>query len=97
MLINIDNALSCSPLSGFILFPLPAKKLLWEARDATTWRVEFDATLKNRALFGLSIDGGLTKMTLGSGGMSTATTDWGNWYAEVDSFGALIMIASSLL
>ena len=97
MFINIDTAVSCSPLVGFILCPLPTKKLLWEARDATTWRVEFDAALKERELFGLSTDGQLTKMQLGYGGISTTPTDWGKWYAEMDSFGTLIMIASSLL
>lgn len=97
MLIDIDTAVSCSPLLGFIMCPLPTKKLLWEARDATVWRLEFDAVLKERELFGLATDGQLTKMKIGSGGISTTAIDWGKWYAEMDSFGTLIMIAASLL
>jgi len=97
MLIDIDTAVRCSPLQGFIMCPLPTKKVLWEARDASSWRVEFDATLKERELFGVSTDGQLTKMQIGSEGISTTASDWGKWYAEMDSFGTLIMIAASLL
>lgn len=45
----------------------------------------------------MSNDGQLTKVRLEYAGISTSAANWGKWYAEMDSFGTLIMIASSLL
>jgi hypothetical protein len=61
------------------------------------WRKEFDTALREKELFALSNDGQLTKLRLEYAGLSTSAADWGKWYAEMDSFGTLIMIASSLL
>ena len=97
MLIDISGALSCVPLAGFALFPLPATKSLWEARNTTAWRTEFDVTLREKELFGISTEGQLTSLRFEYGGMRKTTADWGKWYAEMDSFGTLTMIASSLL
>lgn len=95
--IDIGNAVRCTPFAGFELPPLPSKKALWEARNVEKWRKEFDGSLRGKELFALATDGQLTKLRLEYSGLSTSATDWGTWYAEMDSFGTLIMMASSFL
>ena len=95
--IDLGDAVRCTLFNGFALPPLPAKKVLWEARTAESWRKEFDTTLREQELFALSNDGTLTKLRLEYAGLSRSAADWGIWYAGMDSFGTLIMIASSLL
>jgi len=48
MLMDIDHTVKIVLLAGFAIFPLPAKKILWEARNASTWRAQFSETLKDR-------------------------------------------------
>ncbi|KAF2463778.1 uncharacterized protein BDR25DRAFT_362456 [Lindgomyces ingoldianus] len=52
--INLDHAVTCISLEGFILAPLPAKKTIWEAPDAKQWRAELDLTIQAREIFGLA-------------------------------------------
>lgn len=97
MLIDIDNAIRRSPLASFVVFPLPMKKVLWEAPNAEIWSREIKVILKDRELFGLGTDGQLKRVGLEHGGMNITTAGWENWCAEMDSFGTLAMMASSLL
>jgi hypothetical protein len=48
MLIDIESAVSCAPLAGFAVFPLPAKKVLWGAPNAAAWKTESDVGLRER-------------------------------------------------
>lgn len=95
--IDIDCAVRSPALTGFAIFPLPAKKVLWEAPNAAAWRVEFAEGLRQRELFGLATDGRLMKLRCDLGMMDVTATDWEDWYASMDEFGTLIMIAASLL
>jgi hypothetical protein len=98
-LINIDRAVTCYPLPGFAIVPLPAKKVLWEAPDAMTWRAEFNQTLKEREIFGLLEDGQLAKLQLQQEytSFTTSSANWEKWYAGMDEFGTIIMVAAALL
>jgi hypothetical protein len=62
MLINMDYAICCQPLPGFSLVPLPAKKILWEARSPEEWRSEYNLSLHSREIFGMSTKGKLMKL-----------------------------------
>ena len=64
MLIDIDKAVTCAPAPGFVLFPLPTKKVLWETRTAEAWRTEFKETMKETDLFGVSTEGELKGLKL---------------------------------
>jgi hypothetical protein len=73
--IDLGDAVRCTPFNGFALPPLPAKKVLWEARTAESWRKEFDTTLREQELFALSNDGTLTKLRLEYTGLSRSAAD----------------------
>ncbi|KAN0112523.1 hypothetical protein V8E51_005474 [Hyaloscypha variabilis] len=73
--IDLGDAVRCIPFNGFALPPLPAKKVLWEARTAESWRKEFDTTLREQELFALSNDGTLTKLRLEYTGLSRSAAD----------------------
>jgi hypothetical protein len=42
--------------------PLPASKLLWEARNAKIWRTEVETWDKSNEIFGLMRDGQLVRL-----------------------------------
>lgn len=94
---NIDCAVRSPALAGFAIFPLPAKKVLWKASHPAAWGVEFAEGLRQRELYGLATDGRLVKLRCDLGAMNETATDWEAWYAGMDEFGTLIMIAASLL
>ncbi|ORY12875.1 hypothetical protein BCR34DRAFT_286370 [Clohesyomyces aquaticus] len=95
--INLDHAISCEPLDGFCLAPLPAKKTLWEAADAKHWRAEFDTTLHAREIFGLSKLGKVLKLQQSRDQIIATPVEWEEWYATADGFGPVVMLASSLM
>jgi hypothetical protein len=97
MLINVDQALTCAPPPGFAIIPLPAQKILWEAKTAAEWRSEYETTLRTREIFGLSNEGQLIKLQQRFGQITTHSARWEEWYSVSDRFGTLIMIAASLL
>jgi hypothetical protein len=97
ILIDISTAISCAPVPSLAICPLPAKKMIWEARTAAAWEVEFNEGLRARQLFGLATDGQLMRLRFDYGGVSVAPANWEEWYAGTDSFGTLIMIAASVL
>jgi len=97
MLVDMNQALPCSQLPGFALVPLPSKKVLWEAASEESWKKEFDSTLKMREIFGMTTEGQLVRLVLGSGGITATMAEWEEWYAGEDGFGSLIMLAASLL
>ena len=97
LLVDIERAVGCTPMAGFAIFPLPAKKVLWKARSAEAWGKEFDLGLRARELFGLATDGQVMKVKFEYGRMNVIVADWESWYAEMDGFGSLVMITASLL
>ena len=97
MFIDLEYIIHTPALAGFAIFPLPAKKVLWEAPNATAWRKEFLEGLKQRELFGLATDGRLMRVRCDFGKWDVTPANWEEWYAGMDPFGSLIMIAASLL
>ena len=75
ILIDIDSIVSCAPLAGFAVFPLPAKKVTWEAPNAAPWRTEFDVGLRERELFGLETDGQLVRLKFDYGDINISPTN----------------------
>jgi hypothetical protein len=80
MLINVDPVIRCYPIPGFTLLPLPAKKALWEAKDAEEWKAEFDVMLQTRDIYGLSTDGSLMKLQQEFQQITTHPAEWNDCY-----------------
>lgn len=97
MLIDIEGAKSYPPLEGFVLFPLPGKRVLWEASNATAWLAEFNTDVKDWGMFGLAIDGKVKRVSFEQGRTNITEANWEAWYSQMDSFGTLTMMASLLL
>lgn len=97
MLFDIDYAVSCTPLPGFVLVPLPSTKSLWDARSAKSWRTEFDLALNAREIHGVTTEGELVRLQQRLGIISTHSTKWEEWYASVGELGTLIMVAASII
>jgi hypothetical protein len=84
-------------MDGYILMPLPVKKIIWEAKDAEIWRKEFDICLKEREIYGVSSRGKLTKLQQTFSGLTTTEASWEKWLAGMDSFGSIVTTAASLV
>jgi hypothetical protein len=105
-ILNMGPFLICRPLSGFIIAPLPAKKALWEAQNAQAWTSCLDWNTRDEDDFGLMEDGTLVRLDrilpLEENGIrgearDIRPADWADWCSGMDGFGALIMVAASLL
>jgi len=57
----------CPPPTGFLLMPLPASKLLWEAHDTETWQTEANIGSESNGIYGLMPDGRLMRLVKLSG------------------------------
>lgn len=110
MLIDFEPAANCTLPSALKLAPLPAKRRLWEATDATLWKQSYHE-LGPEIIFGLAADGELVEVdddqlscadawltyTFPDGKTpSMHTQSWDEWLAGIDSFGGLVMLAASL-
>jgi hypothetical protein len=80
LLVNVDHVICCYPIPGFTIVPLPAEKVLWEARNAEEWRAEFDTSLQTRAIFGLNTEGKLMKLQQEYRPLLTHRAEWNEWY-----------------
>lgn len=102
LLVFFDPAALCEHPPELVLAPLPAKKQLWEAPDEAMWKFERDLDSAIGTDYGLAAGGGLVEIVqtpLYPGCKLTleATTDWDDWCSGMDSFGALITLAASLV
>ncbi len=100
------NTTVCALPENFVLVPLPARKLLWEASTPEAWRAELGRGQKEEEEFGLRSDGELTRVRLGTNfaiieygndGLENGNRNWQDWCAGMDGFGSLIMTAASML
>ena len=112
MLVCFEPAASCKVHeSGFVLAPLPARKRLWEANNALSWRAQSEGPGEDEISFGLATNGDLVRLaspdphqdpssgpdaTLNAH-TSSRTADWAEWCAGMDDFGGLVMLAASLV
>ena len=95
--------------AGLILAPLPARKQLWEAGNAAAWKVEGDRTPGgDGSSFGLAANGDLVNLEVGGRPfcyrdtitgtrLSRSSANWAEWCSGMDGFGALVMLAASLI
>jgi hypothetical protein len=94
---SIDQALSGECFEYFLLNPLPAKKVLWEAKNEKQWRYEYDESRGQPAFHRLSNKGDIISIHQGPYGMETRNVGWQEWYATQDGSGILIYLASQIL
>lgn len=112
MLVYFDPAAMCSDPMGLILAPLPAKKQLWEAADAFSWKTELERDHGVQTTYGLATDGELVKLDEGqvycrdkvlmyrpfdATAPAMRTVDWEEWCTGMDGFGGLVMLVASLV
>ncbi|KAJ5888245.1 hypothetical protein N7495_008286 [Penicillium taxi] len=92
---------------------LPAKKQLWEASDALTWKAEIDKNSGTQTAFGLAANGELVTLDedqpCDSNGLlsykpldakassSSGVSNWEEWCAGMDGMGGLVMLTASLI
>ncbi|PVH91977.1 hypothetical protein DM02DRAFT_605940 [Periconia macrospinosa] len=60
-LIYFSPAAMCEMPAEFVIAPLPAKRQLWEARNAQEWKVQRGKDLQEQ-LFALAVDGEIVKL-----------------------------------
>ncbi|KAK8094770.1 hypothetical protein PG997_001455 [Apiospora hydei] len=107
MVVVFEPASMCDlEADGLILSPLPARKQLWEADTATRWMKEIERDLGAQTDYGMTVNGDLVKVSEGgpqdgivqhgrAGARQKA--DWEEWFAGMDGFGGLVMLAASLV
>ncbi|KAH7066852.1 hypothetical protein BKA63DRAFT_571251 [Paraphoma chrysanthemicola] len=110
MLFSTEPASGCSLDSSFLLAPLPASKLLWDAPSEAQWLVEKNRDRRGESVFGIRMGGAMVKLDrsedtftrygLNAGQMeeekSKSSANWAEWCAGMDGLGALVMLAASL-
>jgi hypothetical protein len=102
----------CDPDTELILAPLPAKKQLWEASNAMTWKAEIEREHAAQTDFALAASGELVKLAKGYVYCGDAATldkslnartslmgaeNWQEWCLGMDGFGGLVMLTASLI
>jgi len=61
-LVFFDPAAMCDMPTEFVVAPLPARRQLWEARDAEEWQRQRQNELREEASFALAVDGEIVKL-----------------------------------
>lgn len=114
MLVYFEPAALCDLHSeALLLAPLPARRGLWEAGDACSWKVEVDKGDGAQMDFGMAVGGELVRVDgqlgvdCGDGvrgypvpvGMVTprGTADWEEWCGGMDGLGGLVLLAAALV
>ncbi|KAF2792202.1 hypothetical protein K505DRAFT_247236 [Melanomma pulvis-pyrius CBS 109.77] len=113
MLVYLERSPGCFLQVDLILAPLPAKKQLWEASDALTWKAEIERNSCTRTAFGLAANGELVTLDEGQlygcngllsyksldakASSSSGVSNWEEWCAGMDGLGGLVMLAASLI
>jgi hypothetical protein len=113
MLVCFERSSTCFVQADIVLAPLPAKKQLWEAGDALTWRAEVQRDSDTRTTFGLAANGELVTLDEGqlygcngllsyksldaNASSSSGVSNWAEWCAGMDGLGGLVMLAASLI
>ncbi|KAI1824149.1 hypothetical protein F4861DRAFT_507458 [Xylaria intraflava] len=112
MLIYFEPAGICNMPTEFILAPLPAKKMLWEAADEFSWKAESQKP-GLQVSYGLAANGEIveldeSRLSCNDAWLFYQSTDantsprrrsssWEEWCAGIDGLGGLVMLAASLM
>ncbi|KAI1120689.1 hypothetical protein F5Y10DRAFT_257908 [Nemania abortiva] len=112
MLVYFEPAAMCDMPTEFMLAPLPARKMLWEAEDEFSWRTESQRKPGIQLSLGLAADGEIVELDEGrltcsdawvsSHSKHTETpprcpASWDEWCAGTDGLRGLVMLAASLI
>ena len=110
MLVYFEPAAMCDLPTDLLIAPLPAKKQLWEAGDASVWKLESGRGTDVQTLYGLAANGELVKLDQGQQYCSDAmlphksldirvltrsSANWEEWCSGMDGFGGLVMLTAS--
>lgn len=109
MMYSLDPATFCGEPDGFLLAPLPGRKQLWEAPDnAQAWIAEKSQDGPFPSVFGVLANGQMVRLyeqqvvlvdeinfPLGIED-DVSASNWEEWCAGMDGFGALVTLATSL-
>ncbi|KAF1960713.1 hypothetical protein CC80DRAFT_403528 [Byssothecium circinans] len=113
MLVYFEPTLMCNLQTDLLLAPLPSRKQLWEADNEFKWQHESKSDDDLMSTFGLAASGDLLKLNTSHtfcadavlyykdpnevAGREKSVVNWEEWCAGMDGFGALVMLAASLV
>jgi hypothetical protein len=97
MVVDISDAVSCFPMPGFVIVPLPGEEGLWKARHSGEWSASFARQGKPPSVFGMADSGGLVKLQKQGGGVVRSKVEWSKWLSDQGKLGFLIATAATLL
>ena len=93
---NLETAMPCRPIPGFLDAPLPAAKPLWHAPNAVTWKKEYEQHLEEVRGGNVLTNGKLVLMHAEATD-NNREAGWDDWFAGIDGVGILLVIATSML
>ncbi|EFX06296.1 hypothetical protein CMQ_6617 [Grosmannia clavigera kw1407] len=70
---------------------------MWAAQDLETWRSEVKKVTEKNSIYAVSPEGELVKVMIDESCLSTTTSRWEDWTAEVGEMGTLVMTVGALL
>lgn len=101
MLVDVTTNVPCPIPGGIGMLPLPSSKTLWEAESHKNWSLEYDMSINQRIGNCYLTYSDLHTIQKGNEAAveSRPTIDdrLESWYSNVDSFGTLVIMASTLL
>ncbi|KAJ5574343.1 uncharacterized protein N7459_008770 [Penicillium hispanicum] len=108
MIVFFEPARMCTLPADLILAPLPAKKQLWEAGNASEWKTRSERVSGAHSIFGLAANGELVGLgedqvycshavLLDESAPTRSTASWEEWCSGMDGLGGLVMLAASLI
>lgn len=97
MVVNISDAVSCFPMPGFVIVPLPEEDGLWKAQRSEEWLRTFARQQNPSLIFGMADNGGLVKLQKQGNGVARSNEEWSEWLTNTGKLGFLIATAATLL
>jgi hypothetical protein len=97
MVVDISDAVSCFPLPGFVIIPLPESEAQWCTTDPNEWSSLFSASCNVPSVFGMSTQGQLVKLQKDGVGISRSQVDWSDWCVAGGKLGYALAAAATLL
>jgi hypothetical protein len=97
MVISLDRALEPECFEMFSATPLPAKKVLWEARDENQWQREYEECRREPIIYRLIDSGEILGVHKTMYGIQSQNVGFEQWYAGQDGGGILVYLASQAM
>ncbi|KAL2068185.1 hypothetical protein VTL71DRAFT_16283 [Oculimacula yallundae] len=82
-------------MAGLMPLPLPATKLLWQAKTENEWTMLYDDMLLQRQGRGYLSYADLMILGRDTGGVNEKLGDLNRWYTNLDPLGILVMMAAT--